>query len=70
MYSVLSHSPDARSGARWSPQIIIVSYMYAWRSVVPGRLLQGVSSVGTGSEGAVLGRLHVHEEVRTGQDDT
>ena len=48
----------------------IASYMYAWRSVVPGRLLQGVSSVGTGSAGAVMSRLHVHEEVKAGQDDT
>ena len=64
--SVFSRSPERRKAE--PPDIASL----AWRSrlSVPARLLQGVSSVGTGSAGAVLGQLHVHEEVNAGQDDT
>ena len=64
VYSVFSRSPERRKAE--PPDIALL----AWRSSVPARLLQGVSSVGTGSAGAVMGRLHVHEEVNAGQDDT
>ena len=58
VYSVFSRSPERRKAE--PPDIASL----AWRSSVPARLLQGVSSVGTGD---FLKRI---EEVKTGQDDT
>jgi hypothetical protein len=62
VYSVFSRSPEWRKAE--PPDCI---HGVALKCV---GALQGVSSVGTGNAGAVLGRLRVHGEATTGQDDT